>query len=109
LIHDLAGAAKNIRRLSERAEKGEGLLGALLSDPKGAQILEDLQRVAANLKQITDDLAEGKGSLGALLQDPTLYEDLSSLLRGAKRSWILRGLIQSSVRGGQDTVQEGKQ
>lgn len=109
LIQDLAGAAKNLRRLSDRAEKGEGLLGALLTDPQGAQIIEDLRSAAANLKQITDDLTEGKGTLGALLQDPTLYEDLSSLLRGAERSWVLRGLIRSSVRGGQDTVQEGKQ
>jgi phospholipid/cholesterol/gamma-HCH transport system substrate-binding protein len=109
LVHDLAGAAKNLRKITEQAEKGEGLLGALLTDPGGAQIVQDLQVVAANLKQITDAVAEGKGTLGALLKDPTVYEDLSSLLRGAERSWILRGVIRSSVHGGQDTVQKGQQ
>lgn len=109
LVRDLAGTAKNLRTLSERAKEGEGLFGALLTDPEGTQILRDMQRVAANLKQITDDMVEGKGTLGALLQDPTVYEDLSSLLRGAERSWILRGLIRSSVSGGQDSVQKGQQ
>jgi phospholipid/cholesterol/gamma-HCH transport system substrate-binding protein len=109
LVRDLAGTAKNLRTLSERAKEGEGLFGALLTDPEGTQILRNMQSVAANLKQITDELVEGKGTLGALLQDPTVYEDLSSLLRGAERSWILRGLIRSSVRGGQDKVDKEQQ
>jgi phospholipid/cholesterol/gamma-HCH transport system substrate-binding protein len=109
LVRDLAGTAKNLRTLSERAKEGEGLFGALLTDPEGTQVLRDMQSVAANLKQITDAMVEGKGTLGALLQDPTVYEDLSSLLRGAERSWILRGLIRSSVRGGQDTVGKEQQ
>lgn len=109
LVRDLAETTKNLRAISEQAEKGEGLLGALLTDPRGAQIVHDLQVVAANLKEISQALAEGEGTLGALIQDPTVYEDLSSLLRGAERSWILRGLIRSSVRGGQDTVQKDQQ
>lgn len=107
LVRDLAVTAETMRMISEQAEKGEGLLGALLTDPSGAQIVRDLRTVAANLNEITTALAEGKGTLGALIQDPTVYEDLSSLLRGSERSWILRGLIRSSVREGKDTVQKG--
>jgi phospholipid/cholesterol/gamma-HCH transport system substrate-binding protein len=90
----------------DRLQAGDGLLGALLSDPAGAQILQDLRAFVADLRRIAGGLAEGEGTVGALLKDPTVYEDLSSLLRGAERSWVLRGLIRSGVRGGQDAVQE---
>ncbi len=108
LVRDLGATVKSLRAISEQAEKGEGLLGTLLTDPRGAQIMQDLRIVAANLKEITTAMADGEGTLGALMHDPTVYEDLSSLLRGAERSWILRGLIRSSVRGGQDTAPQGK-
>jgi hypothetical protein len=48
--------------------------------------------------------------LGALLDDPTVYEDLSTLLRGAERSRILRMLIRSSLRQGENgKAEDGRQ
>jgi hypothetical protein len=35
-----------------------------------------------------------------LIEDPTVYEDLSSLLRGADRSLLLRTLIRSTREDG---------
>jgi phospholipid/cholesterol/gamma-HCH transport system substrate-binding protein len=107
VIGRLRGSVAGLERVVERLEKGEGLLGALISDPAGAQIVQDLRALVADLRRIAAGLAEGEGTMGALLKDPTVYEDLSSLLRGAERSWVLRGLIRSGVRGGQDAVQEG--
>jgi phospholipid/cholesterol/gamma-HCH transport system substrate-binding protein len=107
VIGRLGGSVAGLERVVERLEKGEGLLGALISDPVGAQILQDLRVLVADLRRIAAGLAEGEGTLGALLKDPTVYEDLSSLLRGAERNWVLRGLIRSGVRGGRDAVQEG--
>lgn len=95
-------AASAIERFAAKAEKGEGLLFALLFDPKGRELVEDLKVVSQDLKAVTGKLAQGEGTLGALIEDPTLYEDLSSLLRGAKRSWILRSLIRSSVKRGEE-------
>ncbi len=109
VIGNLRGTVAGLERAVARLESGEGLLGALLSDPAGAQIVQDLRAVVADLRRITAGLAEGEGTLGALLRDPTVYEDLSSLLRGAERNWILRGLIRSGVRGGQDTIKDTKQ
>jgi phospholipid/cholesterol/gamma-HCH transport system substrate-binding protein len=106
LLGELRGIVAGLHRVVERVQAGEGLAGALLSGPRGAEVLEDLRVVTTDLKRITTALAEGEGTLGALLKDPTVYEDLSSLLRGAERNWILRGLIRSSVRGGRDTVPE---
>lgn len=96
----LRRASASIEHLATKAEKEEGLLQALLFDPKGKEIVKDLQVVSRDLKTVTEKLAKGEGTLGALLDDPTLYEDLSSLLRGAQRSAILRVLIRSSVKKG---------
>lgn len=65
-------------------------------------MIENLRKVSENLRTITDKIAQGKGTVGALIDDPTVYEDLSSLLRGANRSWLLRTLIRSSVKRGQE-------
>ena len=62
--------------------------------------MADLEQTSKNLKSVSLRLAQGEGTLGALIDDPTLYEDLSSLLRGANRSRILRSLIQSTRRSG---------
>jgi len=108
VVADMRGTVAGLHRVVGRLEAGEGLAGALMSGPRGAEILEDLRIVVGDLKRITTALADGEGTVGALLKDPTVYEDLSSLLRGAERNWILRGLIRSSVRGGRDAVQEEK-
>ncbi|MFQ5882909.1 MAG: MlaD family protein [Candidatus Methylomirabilales bacterium] len=106
LLGEIRATVGGLQEVVGRVEAGEGFLGALLTDPNGTQVLQDLRAVTADLKTITQALAGGQGTLGALLQDPTVYEDLSSLLRGAERSWILRSLIRSSIRGGRDTVEE---
>ena len=109
LVQTLNHSATRLEEILKRVDEGDGLLHALVfdTDLQGAQLLQDLRTVASDLKAISSDLAAGRGTLGALLQDPTIYEDLSSLLRGAERSWILRGLIRSSIRSGRDAAKEG--
>jgi len=112
LIYDREGAELITRlgRTSERLEafvgslqEGKGLVPSLLFDPERVKVLDDLQAAAAGLRALTADLQtvvtrlrQGEGTLGALLEDPTVYEDLSTLLRGANRSLILRSLIRST-------------
>ncbi len=108
VVNDIRRAVAGLDVVVARLQGGEGLVGSLLADPSSAAILQDLRVVVADLKRVAGALAEGEGTLGALLQDPTVYEDLSSLLRGAERSWILRGLIRSSVREGGTTVKAGE-
>ncbi len=104
---ELEGMVRSVR-------EGKGLLPLLLFEPAGGKVLEDLMAAAAdlrglaadlrpaagNLTEITARLREGEGTLGALLEDPTVYEDLSGLLRGANRSWLLRSLIRSALKEG---------
>lgn len=108
-LSSLEESAVSIRRASEaieslttRVKSEEGLLHALLFDQKGREVVQDLKEVTGDLKRVADKLARGEGTLGALIEDPALYEDLASLLRGANRSVILRSLIRSSVRKGEE-------
>ncbi len=116
LIYDREGAETLARlgRTSERLEglvraiqEGQGLVPSLLFDPERTKVLDDVQAAAAGLRTLTEDLQtvvarlrQGEGTLGALLEDPTVYEDLSSLLRGADRSLLLRTLIRSTREDG---------
>lgn len=116
LIYDREGAETLARlgRTSERLEglvraiqEGQGLVPSLLFDPERTKVLDDVQAAAAGLRTLTEDLQtvvgrlrQGEGTLGALLEDPTVYEDLSSLLRGANRSLLLRTLIRSTREDG---------
>jgi phospholipid/cholesterol/gamma-HCH transport system substrate-binding protein len=116
LLYDREGAETLARlgRTSERLEElvravqeGQGLVPSLLFDPARTKVLDDVQEAAAGLRTLTGDLQavvarlrQGEGTLGALLEDPTVYEDLSSLLRGANRSLLLRTLIRSTREEG---------
>ncbi len=103
----LEQAAGRVDALVASVERGEGLLPALLFDPSRKQVLEDLEAAAAGVREASTDLqrlvdavAAGEGTLGGLIRDPTVYEDLSSLLRGANRSRLLRWLIRSTRERG---------
>ncbi|MBI4271189.1 MAG: MCE family protein [Candidatus Rokubacteria bacterium] len=60
-------AMDRLGRLVDRPGLEEGLLPALLFDPKYRAALDDLRTVAHNLRGVSDRLAGGRGTLGALL------------------------------------------
>jgi phospholipid/cholesterol/gamma-HCH transport system substrate-binding protein len=99
VLDDLTVVAHNFREVSDRLVGGKGTLGGLLKDePADAslrQATRDLQAALANLKEITAKVNEGEGTLGALIADPTVYERLVTILDGAQRSFLLRGLLRS--------------
>ena len=98
LLQNADKIVAGVNKLTSALTEGHGLVHALLYDPRGARVLADLAQSAADLKRVTEKVARGEGSLGALVNDASLYEDLSNLVRGTQRSWILRTLIRSSVR-----------
>ena len=57
----------------------------------------------ANLRAVTERLKAGEGTVGALLEDPTVYENLVQFLEGARRSFLLRTLIRSTIESGSGT------
>ena len=101
-VKDLAGAADNMNELLARLQGRDGLVASLLNDPKQKQVLVDLAQIMHDFRQVAADIAAGRGTVGGFIKDPTLYENLTSLLEGARRSWILRTVIQSTVNKGQE-------
>jgi phospholipid/cholesterol/gamma-HCH transport system substrate-binding protein len=103
VLEDLKVVAHNFREVSDRLVGGKGTLGGLIQDePADASIRQasrDLQAALANLKDITAKINEGEGTLGALIADPTVYERLVSILDGAQRSFLLRGLLRGLGSG----------
>jgi phospholipid/cholesterol/gamma-HCH transport system substrate-binding protein len=110
VLDDLKVVAHNLREVSDRLAGGKGTLGGLMKDePADAgirQASQDLQAAMANLKEITAKINDGEGTLGALLADPTVYERLVSILDGAQRSYLLRGLLRGL--GGGSKPKEGE-
>ena len=65
----LLAAMDRFGALADRPAGDEGLLTALLFDPKYKSVLEDLQRVSHNLREVSDRVAGGRGTVGGLLKD----------------------------------------
>ena len=55
----------------------------------------------ANLKAISEKINTGEGTVGALIADPTVYERLVTILDGAQRSFLLRGMLRSLGKDGE--------
>jgi hypothetical protein len=45
--------------------------------------------------------------MGGLLEDPTVYENLVQFLEGARRSFLLRTLIRSTIDSGRAVESAG--
>jgi phospholipid/cholesterol/gamma-HCH transport system substrate-binding protein len=103
VARDLQAVTHNFRDVSERLAHGQGVLGGLLKDEPDAgfgQAAADFRVAMANLRAVTDRLKAGEGTVGALLSDPTVYENLVQFLEGARRSFLLRSLIRSTIPSG---------
>jgi phospholipid/cholesterol/gamma-HCH transport system substrate-binding protein len=92
--------------LIQAVRDGDGAIPALLFDPKTASLAYDLTEASRKLKEISAGIARGDGTLGGLLMDPTVYEDLTALLEGARRSWILRWAIRNTLESGREQLKD---
>ena len=61
-----------------------------------------LSSASDHLSSILRKIDSGEGSLGALINDPSVYEDLKSMMGGAKRSAILKYFMRSFIESGKD-------
>jgi phospholipid/cholesterol/gamma-HCH transport system substrate-binding protein len=103
VVDDLRTVARNFRDVSETLVRGRGLLGELVyggEDTPFGQAANDFRVAMANLRALSDRLKSGDGTLGALIEDPTVYENLAQFLEGARRSFLLRTLIRSTLDAG---------
>ena len=102
----IATASEGLAALIAKTRDGKGLLHDIVyadvaSGSVSTQIntlLTSLNETAANLKTASEALSQGTGTLGALLVDPKLYDNLMEVTDGAKRSFLLRQAIRSSLK-----------
>jgi len=78
-------AFATIKRLGEKAEKGDGLLAALLADSEMRDNLQNaLARLSTSLdriEEVTRSVEQGEGIIGRLAQDEELAGDLEQAMR----------------------------
>lgn len=78
-ISNIQKASADIAVLTERVQRGEGMVGKLLSDDNSAY--EDLSAGLDNFRAITEDLRTGKGLLGKLIsEEDNTYSELQSAI-----------------------------
>ena len=102
----IGGATEEVGKLLTAAREGKGLIHDLVYTEVApgevtkriADVLKELNQTVYNLKAASDALANGTGTLGALLVDPQLYDNLVEVTDGAKRSFLLRQAIRSSLK-----------
>lgn len=122
ISQNLALISADLHSLVREIKEGDGSLHSLIYDADVQQTVarlktfsKDLQqfaeqinkselaptlaKAARNLERITDQVANGEGTIGALVNDPSLYDRTEDLLGGAQRSWMLRKVIKSSLKG----------
>src|SRR5262249_34914231 len=105
LVHNLNVLSANLASITTDIRRERGMLHELIYGTSGVK----LSAATDNLKEILRKINDGEGSLGALINDPTVYEDVKSLLGGAKRSNILKYFMRSFINEGASASATGKE
>ncbi|HEV8141662.1 MAG TPA: MlaD family protein [Methylomirabilota bacterium] len=97
-------AMERFGALADRPASDEGLLPALLFDPKYKSVLEDLQRVAHNFRDVSDRLAGGQGTLGGLLKDEPADGSIAKASRDLQATLENLKSITEKINEGEGTL-----
>lgn len=100
----LLAAMERFGAIADRPASDEGLLTALLFDPKYKSVLEDLQRVAHNFRDVSDRLAGGRGTLGGLLKDEQPDAGISQASRDLQATLANLRAITEKINEGEGTL-----
>lgn len=92
MLANLNTTALNLATLTESIKKGKGG--------------EKLDKSLSHIQSILAKIDNGEGTLGALINDPSVYEDLKSMMGGAKRSSILKYFMRSFIENGSEKKKE---
>lgn len=88
----------SLRRILEKMERGEGVLGALLQEPfEGTSFAQELSRTVAQLSQLLQGAQQGKGLLGKLLSDPEGEQTFAHLTQAAASAQRLAATLERDL------------
>ena len=98
----------SLRKILERIERGEGVLGALTANPEsGREVVTRLNSVLGEADAVFRDLHEGRGALGRLINDPQLGDQLVTDLAGMAHAGRAVGEALSRDLARDDSVAAG--
>lgn len=84
----------SLKNILEKLERGEGLIGQMITDPEfGKEGLEALRESMKNLEVITGDLRQGRGVVGRLLRDEEFANKTEKLFTALDKVADLVGSI----------------
>lgn len=108
---DVARILDNADMIVTEIKEGDGTLHSLVyGDTEGGEnTMESLDNSAERLDSILKKIDSGEGTLGALVNDPTLYEDLKTLMGGAKRSRVIKAVVDLSIKKGRKAPPDMKE
>jgi len=98
-------AMEKLARMSEQpGTADEGLVPALLFDPKYKNVLEDLKVVTHNLREVSDRLVGGKGTLGGLIKDEPADASIHQASRDLQAALANLKEITAKINEGEGTI-----
>ena len=96
IVTNFEATSVKLRLIADRVERGEGMVGRLLSSDE--TMYNDIKSVTEDAKEIAARLRSGEGTLGRLLStDTKLYDDLSATVADASA-------IAASLRRGEGAI-----
>ncbi|MCF7847328.1 MAG: MlaD family protein [Kiritimatiellales bacterium] len=95
VYENMKAVSDDLLAISDRLEKGEGVLGRLLSSDDTLYV--DVQEAVANLKKITTSLEAGEGTIGKLLKEDEVYEDFKATIANLRK-------VSEDVAAGKGTI-----
>lgn len=107
----VADIVKTIEDVVKEVRDGKGTLHSLIygGEEVTADTILSLNESLAYIKNILAKIDAGEGTLGALINDPTAYEDLKIILGGAKRSKVIRAVIDFTIKKNEKEQEKEKQ
>jgi len=97
-------ALDRLSRVVEQPSPEDGVLPALLFDPKYRALLDDVGVVAHNMRDISDRLAGGRGTLGSLLKDQPGDAGLGQASQDFQATMANFRAISEKINTGEGTV-----
>lgn len=103
LLTNLHEITETTTVLARDIKDGQGLLHDMIynrsANEEGlGELMTRLNSTAENLKAASDSLKNGTGTLGALMVDSKIYDNLVEITDGAKRSYILKQAVRSTLQ-----------
>lgn len=85
VVDNLVIAASSLSNILAKMEEGEGLLGALISDPEsGPGLSETVRDILDEMRIVIADIRQGEGTMARLIYDDELGEQLETTIEDVR-------------------------